>query len=181
MKQIFFIFSILFLIYLLLPSPSSINDFHPLPNSAKSTLEGDTIQVPNVAAYFSDNYRNFATNFYRREYQKKTWFPFPPFRINHPPEFAYTAIKVETHSTYLEEYYYPLRDSLFVNGLEPFYEDGTQKFTGAHNFNDEGRVSKTKVTLRYYSSNVGVRIIVWIGVLASILLLWKVGRRVIFK
>ena len=180
MRYTFFIFSILFLIYLLLPSPSSINDFPPPPNSVKSTLEGDTIQVPNTSGYFSDNYRNFATNYYRKQYQKKTWFPFPPLRLNHPPEFAYTVIKVETHSTYLEEFYYPFRDSLYVNGLEPFYEDGTSKYTGAHNFNDEGRVSKTKVTLRYYPSNILVRVIVWFGILGSILLIWKVGRKVIF-
>lgn len=181
MIKYFFIFlAVVFLVYLLLPGPSSINDFPSLPSSAKSTLEGDTIQVSNVAGYFSDNYRIFATSFYSQAFKDKTLFPFLPIRINHPPEYAYTAIKVETHSTYLEEYYYPLRDSLFVNGLEPFYEDGTPKFTGAHNFNDEGRVSKTKVTLRYYPSSILVRIIIWFGICAAIFLLWKMTKRIIY-
>ena len=175
----FIIVATLFLVYLLLPGPSSIEDFPPLPNSAKSTLEGDTIQVPNVAAYFSNNYREFVVDFYRRDFLKKTWLPFLPLRLNHPPEYAYIAIKVETHSTYLEEYYYPLRDSLFVNGLEPFEKDGTPKYTGAIKFDNEDRISDTKVTLRYYPSSVWVRILVWLGICSSIILLWKMGKKVI--
>lgn len=180
MRILFIIFSILLLVYLLIPGPSSITDFPPLPNSAKSSLEGDTIQVPNVAGYFSDNNRDLATHFYRNEYQKRTWFPFLPLRLNHPPEYAYTAIKVETHSTYLEEFYYPLRDSLFVNGMEPLFPDGTPKYTGAIKFDNEGRISDTKVTLRYYPSSILTRIVVWLGICLSIILLWKVGRRIIY-
>ena len=46
------------LVYLLVPGPSKIEDFPPLPTSTKSALEGDTIQNPNIAAYYS----NFRSN-----------------------------------------------------------------------------------------------------------------------
>ena len=146
----------------------------------KSTLEGDTIQVPNVAGYFSNNYRGFTTLFFRQEYKENTLFPFGPLRLNYPPEFAFTAIKDQTHSTYLEEFYYPLRDSLFVNGLEPFYEDGTPRYAGAMQFDHQGILNDTKVTLRYYPSSILTRIIVWLGITASVIFLWKLGKKVLY-
>lgn len=180
-KQILLVFSIILLIYLLLPGPDSINDFPPLQSSAKSTLEGDTIQVPNVAGYFSANYRDFSTNFYRQAYQKNTWFPFPPLKLNHPPEFAFTAIKDQTHSTYLEEYYYPLRDSFFINGEEPFYQDGRAKFRSSTLFEQDDKLYETKVVVKFYPSSIFARIIVWGGICLSSVLLWKLSRRIIFN
>lgn len=178
-KIIFILFSFILLVYLCLPGPASINDFPPLPNSVKSKLAGDTVQVPNVAGYFSNNYRNFATTYYKNAYKNKTVFPFPPFRLNHPPEFAYTAIKDQTHSTYLEEYYYPLRGSLFINGLEPFNEDGTAKYNGSTQFKlDDGQLFDTKVTIRFYPSSLWERLVVWLGIDLSIIFLWILYRRI---
>lgn len=181
LKILFAVFSLLLLIYLVLPGPSAIENFPPLPNSVKSTLSGDTVQVPNVSAYFSNNYRQLATSYYKDIYQKQTKLPFPALRLNYPPEFAYTAIKDQTHGTYLEEYVYPLRDSIFVNGLEPFYEDGQPKYAASTEFDVEGKQFYTKVTLRYYPSAVVVRILSWLGISLSMVLLWKVGRRVILN
>jgi hypothetical protein len=180
MKIFFAFFSILLLVYLLMPGPSSVNNFPPLPNSAKSTLSGDTWQVPNISAYFSNNYRDFASNFYKESYKQNTFLPFSPFKINHPPEHAFTAIKDQTHSTYLEEFYYPLRDSLYVNGLEP-YEKGQPRYNGATKFEEEGGVWETKVTLRYYPSSIIIRLIIWFGILISIVSLWRLSKRVIFN
>lgn len=178
MKKIFFIiFSLLLLIYMLAPGPTSIKNFPDLPNSAKSDLDGDTWQVPDVAGYFSAQYRNFVTNFYKQSYKNLTWLPFPPVRLNYPPEFAYTAIKVQTQSTYLEEYVYPLRDSLFVNGFEPFYQDGTSKFPGAALIGFKGTYYQTKTTIRFYPSQVLIRILVWAGIVVSIFFLWKLYRK----
>lgn len=180
MSKLFFIFfATLLLIYLILPGPTNINDFPPLPNSTKSNLDGDVWQVPNVAGYFSNNYRNYATNFYRDGYWKKTWLPFPPLRLNHPPEYAFTAIKVQTLSTYLEEYTYPLRDSLFVNGLEPLDSKGEPRYNGAIRFDYEGGTYDTKVTIRYYPSSFIAKIINWILICASVFFIWKLGRRVL--
>ncbi|MCL5783779.1 MAG: hypothetical protein M1142_00275 [Patescibacteria group bacterium] len=177
---VFIIFSLLLLVYLLAPGPSSINDFSPLPASAKSTLSGDTVQVPNVSAYYSDEYRNFTTNFYRQHYQELTKFFFLPIRLNYPPEFAYTAIKDQTESTYLEEYVYPLRDSLFVNGMEPF-ENGLPRYAGAIKFLEAGQAWETKATLRFYPSPLWARGTVWLGINIAFIGLWKLGRRIAFN
>ncbi|MFI5205618.1 MAG: hypothetical protein ACHQVK_01640 [Candidatus Paceibacterales bacterium] len=141
-------------------------------------MPGDTYQLPLVAGYFSNNYRAFATNFYRQAFKNLTWFPFLPWRLNYPPEYAFTAIKDQTHSTYLEEFYYPLRDSLFVNGLEPF-ENGVSRYNGAVKFEQAGQLWETKVIIRYYPSSVAVRLALGIGIIASVFLLWKLSKRII--
>lgn len=179
LRAVFIIFAVILLLYLAAPAPSSIQDFPALPNSIKSKLEGDTIQVPNVAGYFSNNFRDFAAKYYKNIYDQKTGLPFPSIRLNHPPEFAYTAIKDQTQSTYLEEYVYPLRGSLFINGLEPFYEDGTKRYLGAIPFELPEGNFQTKVTLKYYPSSLVSRLVLWIGILTSILALLKVGKTVL--
>ncbi|OGE29002.1 hypothetical protein A2867_03505 [Candidatus Daviesbacteria bacterium RIFCSPHIGHO2_01_FULL_40_11] len=178
-KKLFIIFSGLLLVYMIWPGPSKISDFAPLPSSDKSTLEGDTIQVPNVAGYFSNNFRDFVVPFYSKVYQDLNRFPFPPLRLNRPPEYSWIAIKKHTDSTYLEELVYPLRDSLFVNGFEPFYSDGQPKFWGATKVDVNGHSWYTKTTLRYYPSKTIVRIIVWFGVITSIYLLFKLGKKIL--
>lgn len=178
MKKFFTIFSALLLIYMIWPGPSKISDFKPLPNSDKSKLEGDTIQIPNVAGYFSDNFREFVVPFYLKDFQNLNHFLFPPLRLNHPPEYSWTAIKKHTDSTYLEELIYPLRSSLYVNGFEPFYSDGIPKFWGSVKFEVEGQSWFTKTTLRFYPANLLVRIAVWLGIVVSIFWLYKVGRKI---
>src|SRR3972149_6865456 len=100
MKYLFVFSSVLFLIYMIWPGPGKISDFKPLPNSVKSTLAGDTFQIPNVAGYFSDSYRDFVTSFYITDYWQKTFLPFPPIRLIHPPEYSWITIKKHTDSTY---------------------------------------------------------------------------------
>lgn len=180
MKKFYLGFCALFLIYMIMPGPSEISDFNALPNSFKSTLAGDNIaQVSNVAAYFSDNYRKFVTSFYLKNYQEKTWFFFPPLRLNHPPEYSWNVIKKHTDGTYLEEFVYPMRDSVYVNGLELFYTDSTPKFWGSTKFGANGHDWYTKTTLRFYPSNILVRIIVWFGITSSVYFLFKLGRKIL--
>lgn len=166
---------------MIVPGPTKISDFKALPDSDKSTLAGDNIsQVSNAAGYFSNNYRKFVTDYYSKNYQKKTWLPFPPLRLNHPPEFSWNVIKKHTDGTYLEEFVYPLRDSLYVNGFEPFYENKTSKYWGATKFNENGNTWYTKTTLRFYPSSIITRLIVWLGIVTSILLQYRLGRKIIF-
>lgn len=176
---IYGLFSLTFLVYLLAPGPTSIKDFPALPNAVKSSLEGDTIQVPNVAAYFSDNFRDFVAPFFLKSFEAKTKFFFPPLRLNHPPEDAFAFIKDQTQSTYLEELTYPLRDSLFVNGLEPVDETGQPRYWGGDKFEIDGKRLSTKVTLRYYPSSPAYRIIVWIGINVSTILLFLTAKRIL--
>lgn len=178
-KKIYIFFSVILLIYMIWPGPSKISDFAALPDSDKSTLEGDTIQIPNVSAYFSDKYREFVVPFYRENYRKNSYFLFPPLAINHPPEYAWIAIKKHTDATYIEELVYPLRDSLYVNGFEPFYPDGSDKFWGSAKFEENGQLWFTKTTLRFYSSNIFIRFMVWLGIVVSILFIYKTGKGVV--
>ncbi len=181
MKYIFITFSIVLLVYMIWSGPGRISDFPALPKSDKSTLEGDTIQIPNVAGYFSNNYRDFVIPFYEHFYQTRTGLPFPPIVINRPPEYAWIAIKKYTDSTYIEEFVYPLRDSIYVNGFEPFYQDGTPKFWGATDFVQNGDHWSTKVTMRFYPSSLLIRLLVWLGITASVFLLYVLSKIVIFK
>lgn len=179
MKRTYLIFAALLLIYMLWPGPSKISDFSALPNSDKSKLSGDTFQIPNVAGYFSNNYREFVVPFYRNEFWHKTHLPFPPLRLIYAPEFSWNVIKKHTDSTYLEELIYPLRDSLFVNGFEPFYSDGKPKFWGSTKFEVDGESFFTKTTLRFYPSTLIVKVIVWLGIVISIYFIFKLARKII--
>ncbi len=179
-KSIFVIFSIILLVYMLWPGPSKIADFKALPASDKSKLAGDNIeQVPNVAGYFSDNYRGFVVPFYSNNYQSLSRLPFPPMRLNHPPEYSWQVIKKHTDSTYLEELVYPLKGSIYVNGFEPFYPDGTQKFWGSIKFDVDHHDWFTKTTIRFYPSLAVARLIVWAMIISAIYLLSKLGKRII--
>lgn len=180
-KHLYTIFSIALLIYMVWPGPSKISQFQKLPNSDKSTLAGDTVQIPNVSAYFSNNFRDFVVPFYRNDYQTLSHFPFPPLRLNYPPEFSWNVIKKHTDSTYLEELIYPLRGSIYVNGFEPFNKDGTPRYWGASIFNTGDNKWYTKVTLRFYPSNILIKITVWFGILLSIFLIYKVGKGIILR
>lgn len=179
MKKIFIIFSALLLLYMLWPQPASIEDFQALPNSEKSTLSGDTWQIPNISGFFSNNYRDFAVSFYSKTFQGSSHFFFPPIRINYPPEFAYTAVKQYTESTYLEELVYPLKDSLYVNGFEPFYQDGKPKFWGSTKFAPTGKPWYTKVTVRFYPSSIWIRFLIWLGIVVSIARIYQMTRKII--
>jgi|SRR3989344_123429 len=178
-KKIFLIFSALLFIYMIWPGPSKISDFKVLSDSTKSKLEGDTIQIPNVVAYFSNSYREFVVPVYVMNYQSLMHFLIPPFRLNHPPEYSWIAIKKHTDSTYIEELVYPLRDSLYINGFEPFYPDNTPKFWGSTKFEADGRDWYTKTTLRFYPSNFLVKIVVWFGIISSIYFLFRLGKKIL--
>ena len=157
------------MIYLLLPGPTSVADFPDLPNATRSQLEGDTIQNPNIAAYFSNANREDITQFYWNFFQRWNYgvIPFPLFKINHPPEYAYTYIRDQQESTGLEEYYRPMRESLFVNVNDALiYTQIRQKplsFDTTH-LEYEGNYFASKGTIRYYPSNVFARVLVYVSI-----------------
>lgn len=175
---------ILGLVYILLPGPSSIDDFLPLPNSTKSDLDGDTWQNPNIAAYFSDFRRDFITKFYNDNFSSKYLFGgiIPPVSLNHPPEAANQYIRDQQESYFLEEYTYPLRESIFVNGYDPLGVNTMNgraeevDFVGNHYWFKEIPYN-TKTTLRYYSSPVVVRVFVYLGIWLSAIALCKIFAR----
>lgn len=110
-------FYLLITFYLLLPPPSDLPD---LPDSLRSTLPGDTVQIPGVSAYFTDLDRQTVISFYEENFSRSSFLgiKFPTFRLNHPPERA-RQIYVDTmRSYYLEEVIHPFRESLYINGFE---------------------------------------------------------------
>ncbi len=179
-KIIFVVLSVFLLVYMLLPGPTSINNFSLLPNSFRSQDPGDTYQIEDVFAFYSNNYRDFVTKFYRKDYQEKTKFSFLPIRLNYPPEMAFTYIKDQTVSTYLEEYVYPLRDSVFVNGFEPVLANGKSRFPGGAQYGVNNNHYNTKVVVRFYPSAIWVRVLVWLGINIAVIGLLKMYRRVLY-
>lgn len=182
-KNVKFITVIIFifgLIYILAPGPDSIDDFPPLPDSVKSNEPGDTYQVSNIAAYFSDFGRKAVTEFYKNAYKDKHFgFFLSPIILNYPPEFAKQSIRDEQTSTFLKEFVYPLRGSLFVNGYEPFV--GNEIKNRSHNFigdhiHIDGRYFVSKTTIRYYPVNFFAQILVYFGIWVSCFYLIKIGK-----
>ena len=179
-RAILIIVFVLGLIYILLPGPSSVFDFPPLPNSIKSDLDGDTWQNPNIAAYFSDFRREEITKFYKSFFSRSIFLgiPLPIISLNRPPEEAYKYVRDQQESTFLEEYVFPLRGSIFVNGYEPRVENdmrGRQEsddYIGHFvKYNDKLYVSKT--TLRFYPSNIFARVITYLGIWLTLVWFYK--------
>lgn len=106
---IFVVFNICAIIYLISPTPTPPD----LVNSVKSDLPGDTVQIPNVSAYFTNMTRTEVINFYKSYY-------YGLFRINlnHPPEKAKEIIVNTIPSYYFEEFVLPFKESLYINGFE---------------------------------------------------------------
>ncbi len=166
------------LIYLLLPGPSSIKDFPPVPNSKQSMLEGDTVQNPDLVAYFSDYKREDIMSLYWRFFNNWSFggIHIPLLKINHPPEEAYTYIRDQQESTALEEYYLPFRESLFVNVYDPVIYNKIRRknidFWTSH-LEYEGTYYGSKTTLRYYHSSIPVRVGLYLMIFFSTYLLVK--------
>lgn len=173
------VLSVLFLMglfYLLLPEPTSIDEFPALPESVKSQFPGDTTQNSNIVAYFSDFRREYIMSYYWNFLKEWNYLgiKLPLFKINHPPERALTFIRDSQESTALEEYYVPFRGSLFVNMHDPIIYSQIRRrpldFYNSH-VDYENVFYNTKTTIRYYPTSVVARIGVYILTLFSIYLL----------
>lgn len=175
------------LFYLLLPGASSIDDFPALRASTKSKLEGDTIQNPNIAAYFSNFRRDYITYLYK-DFFSRTLIPFvslPVISINRPPEEAFKYVRDQQESTFLEEYVFPMRESIYVNGYDPkiandMYHKGARSFIGDHYYYG-GKYFNTKTTIRYYPSNIILRIFIYMASWILGIFSFKLWRYELFK
>lgn len=174
------------LLYLIWPGPGSINDIHAIPDSKKSDEPGDTVQVGNLSAYFSLYKRDFITDFYYKDfsYLNILGIKIPAIRFNHPVEQAKISVRDQIQTTYIEEYSYPLRDSLFVNGYD---KDVWNKLNHIRSDkNNEvlvinGEIFNSKTTIRYYSSPILLRIIIYIGIWIVSIKLFKVSLQALKK
>lgn len=154
--------------YLLLPSP---RDFPPLPNSIKSVEPGDTIQIANVSACYTDTPRKEVVEFYQHYFSRSTFLGIPliTYKLNHPPERIREILRATQTSTYVEEIVHPLRESLFVSGFEWNNDPFTPPDRRIKNIlivND--KTYQFKVTLFYQESGIWPRLLIYYLILIAI-------------
>lgn len=149
-KIIFLLFSLIFIVYLLLPNPSFPT---PPPDSIQSNEPADT-ETPLRRAYFTDFTRGEVLEHYQNQFNKSLLLgiPLPTYRLNYPPEEAQTIIRDQTRSTFLEEIVHPFRESVFVNGFEP------KDAKDAIYIND--RFFRQKIIVRFVPSPTVARVLV---------------------
>lgn len=145
------IFNLFALLHLISPTPS----IPPLPYSALSNEPGDTIQISNVSAYYTNLTRTEVINFYKANYNGA-------FRIilNHPPEKARDIIRDTIQSYYLQEFVLPFKDSLYVNGYEwenDVFTKPEKRIKNKLIFN--GKEYKAKITLRHFPTSIPQRLL----------------------
>lgn len=179
-KTVFILFCILLFVYMVLPGPTRVEQFGFPANSLKSNEPGDTVQVPNLTAYFSDLRRGDVISFYKNSFSNNFQyfgFDLPLVTLNHPPERSHDFVRNYIQSWYLEELVHPLRESLYVNGWEPFDESGVRRNKYAHGITIDGQPFFSKTTLRYYPSPLWARILVWAGIVFSVFALYKLATK----
>lgn len=162
-KYLFSLFSIAFFVYLSLPAP----DFpKPPPDSLQSQEPADK-EILLRRAYFTNLTREEVLNYYQNQMKRSRFMGIPLFsyRLNYPPEEAYTLIRDQTRSTFLEEIVHPFRESLYINGFEP-KNDKDVIFIDGKNW-------RQKITVRYVTTSFFTRIGIGILTLVALSMLYK--------
>lgn len=148
---IFILVNAVAVVYLIQPSPA-ISD---LPNSIRSTEPGDTIQIKNVKAYYTNQTRTQVINYYKAIYHS-------PFRLilNHPPEYARQIIRDTIQTYYFEEFVLPFKESLYINGFEWENDVFTKPDSRAKNkLLYQGKEYKAKITIRTFPVSIPRRLL----------------------
>ncbi len=166
-------FNVLTVIYLVSPTPT----LPPLVNAVKSDLPGDTIQLKNVSAYFTNQTRTEVINFYKGNYGGL-------FRIklNHPPEKAKEIIRDTTQTYYLEEFILPFKESVFVNGYEwqnDVFTKPDKRIVNKILYNKKEYSSK--VTIKIFPTSIAQRLFSFFYTEASIIIIIFLLRKYIFR
>ncbi len=161
---------LLALAYLLLPSPA---DPPPLPESTKSNLPGDTVEIPYLYAYFTNLSREEVTSFYQEHYSRSRLFdlPLPSLRLNHPPEYTWVVIRDTVLSSYLEEIVHPFRDSFYINGYEPANDPFVKPEQRRPTLIYEGQEYKAKILILPVYSNPLMRVALLLVVVVVLIFL----------
>jgi hypothetical protein len=156
---------LLALVYLLLPAPA---EPPPLPESTKSNLPGDTVEIPHLYAYFTNLSREEVMAFYREYYSHSRLLnlPLPSLILNHPPEYTWVVIRDTEHSSYLEEIVHPFRDSFYINGYEPANDPFVKPEQRRPTLIYEGQEYKAKILVLPVYSNPLIRIVLFLAVIA---------------
>lgn len=125
----------------------------------------------DTSIFYTNDRRGVITKDFYEKFQEQNCSSFKffnyfcyikPFRINHSTILATSYFEPKKKSTYLEEYFYPLRGSVIVNGYEPYDEKGKafNKYSEPLIYNGQQYVSQ--VSVKYITSSVWNRIIVYV-------------------
>ena len=168
---IIFVFNVFSLWYLLSPTPT----LPDLANSIRSDLPGDTTQLKNVSAYFTNLSRTEVITFYKANFNG-------PFRIqlNHPPEKAKEIIVDTIQSYYLEEFILPFKQSIFING----YDWQNDVFTKPEKRIANKMIYKdieyqTKVTIKVFPTSIFQRLFGFFGTELAIIIVFFIYRNLL--
>lgn len=132
-------------VYLCLPAN---NPLIAPPNSIKSAEPAD-LESPYRLAFYTNLSRDELRNFYFEKFGN--W----GLKLILPPEDAFSVIRDQTRSSYLEEFVHPGRDEFYLNAFVPVKPSEQINVNGTHYLN--------KVTIRYVPSTVAVRLTVLLG------------------
>lgn len=166
---ILIIFSVVFIIYLLLPAP----ELPPSPpNSIRSPQPAD-IAFPLRPAYFTNLNRQQIINYYENYFSRSRFKGIYLFtyRLNYPPEESGLLVRPHIQSSYLEEIIHPFRESIFINGFYPTDPQGK--------IWHEGEYFNGKVTVKYIPSSFLIRVILGISTLCMVFVITRELIRVI--
>ncbi|OGM02399.1 hypothetical protein A2115_02960 [Candidatus Woesebacteria bacterium GWA1_41_8] len=147
LKAILLSLGLIFLSYLILPSP----EFPERLDGALVSDEPGDNETPLRRAYFTDLTRGEVLAHYQMQFARLSLLgiPVPTYRLNYLPEEAQALIRDQTRSTFLEEIVHPLRESLYINGFEPKLDKDAIRIGG--------KKWRQKVTVRYVPSSPVVR------------------------
>lgn len=159
LKVFFVIVYFVLLGYVLLPTSTYP---YQIIDSVQSVEDADT-EDPLRRAYFTNFSREEVISYYESQLENFSLFniKIPLLRLNYPPEDAYSIIRDQTRSTFLEEIVHPLRESFFINGFLPKVAKDDIWYKGVH--------YQQKITVRYVYSDLLVRVI---ATTVGFVLLW---------
>ncbi len=176
------IFTVVFLVgtfYLCLPTPKN---FPAIPGSVKSIEPGDTIQMANVSAYYTDMSRKDVVNFYKNYFSHSPFLGIPliTYKLNHPPERIREVLRDTQQSTFVEEIVHPLKDSVFINGFEWNNDPFTPPESRIANILIvNGKTYQFKITLYYQESHLWQRLIIFYLCIVFVYLLLRSFEQII--
>lgn len=162
---LFFVFCAAGIIYLALPNcdlPES------LPDSIVSQEPAD-LETPSRRGYFTNNTRDEVLAWYGKEFSCVKFFgmKIPKILLNYPPEYAQTIIRDRTDIGWLQEYVYPLREGIYINGFAPIGKDGQAILSV------EGQLWRQKIIIKHVQGSIWLREIVFIASALGIALLYR--------
>lgn len=168
-------------VYLVLPSPK---DFPALPGSIKSIEPGDTVQIENVSAYYTDMSRKEVVDYYLNYFSHSPFLNIPliTYKLNHPPERIREVLRDTQQSTFVEELVHPFWNSVFINGFEWDNDPFTPEPRRIKNILVvNGKTYQFKITLFYQESKIWARLPVFYATILCIYLLMRGYKELFFK